>query len=242
MPRIDVVLTKEQLDANHKNNPTTIAVVLDIIFATSSITAALEIGVKKIYVANDLAQAEQISNGLDCPHEIAGESMAQAFDGYRSYEPLALSDPALANKSIVYATTNGTVALGKTKNFYKTYTASLRNAASVAKHVLSDLTDDKNILLICSGSNGRFSLEDFYGAGCLVANIIKKADFDLVLSDTANAANLLFANTDPYQVLSASRLGEYFTQLGKQNNLEFISQINVSEVVGVMRNGVVVGF
>ena len=236
MQQIDVVLTKEKLNSSHPNNPNTIAVVFDIIFATSSITAALEAGVNKIYVANNLAEAETIGKSLGSDYEIAGEKMAQVFSGYRSYEPLALNDSSLATKSLVYATTNGTVALRKSANFLRTYAASLRNSAAVVNDLLQHIADDKDILLICAGSHGHFSLEDFYGAGCLINNIKNLSPKKFKLSDAAKAAALVFNSSGSYEMLQDTNLGQHFTRIGKGQNLLFASQINTSDVVGVLQD------
>src|SRR5699024_7215900 len=111
--------------------------VLDIIFATSSITAALEAGASKVLPALGLDEAREIGERL-APDSwmLAGENNAEAFAGYRSYEPLALATPDMAGTQLIYATTNGTVALRQADFFERVYAASLRNASAVVRHLL----------------------------------------------------------------------------------------------------------
>ncbi|WP_028357101.1 2-phosphosulfolactate phosphatase [Brackiella oedipodis] len=234
MRRIEVVLRKE--DLKQHNHQSSIAIVLDIIFATSSITSALEAGVNKVYTALSLDDAIQL--GQQMPHDnwvIAGEQMAQAFEGYMSYEPLTLNQPQMAGKDLIYATTNGTVALRYAATFAATYAASLRNANAVIKHVLAHNPADQDIVLICSGSHGHFSLEDFYGAGCMVACLLAQggaANFNC--SDAAWAAYFCYANAKAYDVISQGRLAHLMQSRGMSDNLDFICQQDATQLVGVL--------
>lgn len=235
MRKVHLVLTKESLRPEHHSDAS--AIVLDIIFATSSITAALEAGVQRIYPALNLKEAEAIGSRLTSGNWIlAGEANAEPFAGYRSYDPLALSGPDMAGKDLIYATTNGTVALRRAAFFKKTYAASLRNGLAVVRHVLDHSTSE-DIVLICSGSAGHFSLEDFYGGGYLVQCLRQCSPTGLIYSDSAQAAEMAFQNTQPSSVLIQSRLAQRMLQRGMGSSLDYISQIGCSAVIPLYENG-----
>lgn len=240
MNTVNVVLTKEALDPQRGDGE--IAVVLDVIFATSSISAALQAGARRVVPAMDLDDAEQLA-GKCHPGSwvLAGERDANPFSGYRSYHPLALSTPDINGLDLIYATTNGTVALRRCHAFAAVYTACLRNASAVARHLLAHRTPEQNIVIVCSGSRGRFSLEDFYGAGYFVACLQRLAPAgSLRFSDTAVAASLAFRDSDPYQVMCDSRLGQVMLSRNMQDDLRYISRLDCIDQVSVYRDGAVV--
>lgn len=239
MRKVHLVLTKEGLRRDLRSSAS--AIVLDIIFATSSITAALESGARRVFAALDLEDARQISTGL-VPDSwiLAGEKNAESFEGYCSYEPLALATRNMAGKDLIYATTNGTVALRRADFFKHVYAASLRNGPAVVRHALANSDDTSDIVIVCSGSKGRFSLEDFYGAGYIVRCLREISKQNLQYGDAAMAAELAFQHTSPYDVLAGARLGQLMLERGLEENIQYISRLDCSDVVGRYHEGCVV--
>src|SRR5699024_9640061 len=131
---------------------------------------------RKVHAALDLDEAKAISNRLDAGSWIlAGEYNAEPFAGYYSYEPLALAGPDVTGKQLIYATTNGTVALRRADFFTRVYAACLRNGSAVVRHLLAHSHNRGDIIIVCAGSRGHFSLEDFYGAGRIVQCLREQA-------------------------------------------------------------------
>lgn len=236
MRNVQVILVKESVQSSPPVEAC--AIVLDIIFATSSMTAAFEAGVSRIYPALDFDEATRVAQTLPADGWLlAGEHYAQAFEGFVSFEPLALAQPQVKGKDLVYATTNGTVALRRSQHFRKVYAASLRNGPAVARHFLAETAGRGDIVIVCSGTLGRFSLEDFYGAGYLVQCLRAFADEPLAFDDVALAAELAFAQSKPLEVLRHCRLGRMMTERGMADSLAHASQLDASAVVAVYEGG-----
>lgn len=239
MPTVYVVPTKDALRTDSR--PEASAIVLDIIFATSSMVAALENGVSRVVPALDLAEAEQLGKSYAAGSwALAGEKYAESFPGYHSYDPLALMGPELSGKTLVYTTTNGTVALRRAHFFTDVYIASLRNGLAVVRHLLARRQPTADIIILCSGSRGHFSLEDFYGAGHIVHCLRQTVGDALHYSDAALAAELAFDGTDPQAILKASRVGRMMCERGLAPSVDYASQIDTSGLVALYRDGVVV--
>lgn len=103
--KIHVLLKKEELDAQRLPGKT--VVVLDILFATSSIVAALAHGAAEVIPALDgaAAQAEAARHAAGrCV--LAGELNADTLPGFAHPTPLALLAQDLAGKTLIYSTTN----------------------------------------------------------------------------------------------------------------------------------------
>jgi 2-phosphosulfolactate phosphatase len=164
--RIHVLGKKEDLDAVRVTGK--VAIVLDVLFATSTIVTAMAHGAAEVTPAPDEAAARAHAQGLPPgSFVLAGELYAETLPGFAPPTPLALVDHGVAGKHVVYSTTNGTVALRGAAGAEAVYAAALLNGRAVIDRVLAR-HPDRTILIVCSGSMGNFNLEDYYGAGYLV--------------------------------------------------------------------------
>ncbi|HEY7723965.1 MAG TPA: 2-phosphosulfolactate phosphatase, partial [Anaeromyxobacteraceae bacterium] len=107
-PRLHVLLTKEELDGERL--PGKVVVVVDVLFATTSIAAALAHGAAEVVPALDAASARaEAASRPPGSWLLAGERDAVTLPGFADPTPLALLRLDLAGRALVYATTNGTV-------------------------------------------------------------------------------------------------------------------------------------
>lgn len=229
-----MLLKKEELDGQRL--PGKVVVVLDVLFATSSIATALACGAAEVVPALDgpaaLAEARRRPAGS---YLLSGELDAETLPGFAHPTPLALRAQDLARKSLIYSTTNGTVALKKSGAAAHVYAASLLNGEAVADHVARSHPGE-TVLLVCSGSKDAFNLEDFYGAGYLVSLLSRgRADGDL--SDSALAARLLHDRGDALECLRSSRIGRMMLQRGLEEEVGFAARKGELRVVPKLQGG-----
>lgn len=229
-----MLLKKEELDGQRL--PGKVVVVLDVLFATSSIATALACGAAEVVPALDgqaaLAEARRRPAGS---YLLSGELDAETLPGFAHPTPLALRAQDLARKSLIYSTTNGTVALRKSGEAAHVYAASLLNGEAVADHVARSHPGE-TVLLVCSGSKDAFNLEDFYGAGYLVSLLSRgRADGDL--SDSALAARLLHDRGDALECLRSSRIGRMMLQRGLEEEVGFAARKGELRVVPKLQGG-----
>lgn len=234
---INLLLTKEE-QVNNASESAEIVVVLDILLATSTIVECLAAGAKAIYpvasIADALKKYKKLINDQIKESDIflAGEINAIPINGFINPTPLTLRK-VIKEKKLILLTTNGTVAIQQAKNAKDIYISSLLNGEYVATHLVSN-TGNKNIDLVCSGSNGFFSLEDFYGAGQLIHYIEKQNNNEeLTFSDSALAAKLFYeSNLNKSQkILAQSNVGKLLFNLGLEDDLELVSQENKHQLV-----------
>lgn len=233
--RLDVVLTKEEISAI-ENPGRKVAVVLDVIFATTTIVTALQAGARAVLPVLDLAAAQALAQGREPgSYLLSGELNAQAFPGSWPYQPTAMADPQLRGRDLILATTNGTVALCHAMAFAQVYVAALRNGAAVAAHLLAQHAG-QDIVLVCAGSRGRFSMEDFYGAGHIAHHLCEHGDPSrFVLGDAALAARSAFAGSAPEAALMASRLGRIMSGRGLAADVCHAAELDACHLVPVYR-------
>jgi 2-phosphosulfolactate phosphatase len=232
MPSLQVLLKKEDLQPAHLDNR--IVIVLDILFATSTMVHALAAGVDGIWPALDTDDANVVAAGIgDCIK--SGEYLAEHLPGFSPAMPLLLGREPLRGKKLVYCTTNGTVALRASTAASFAYVGCLLNGAALVAHVRR-AHPDSSVLIVCSGSIGMFNLEDFYGAGHFVEHFAAHDGYQL--NDGARGAKLLRRAYDPRTVLSSSRVGLMMRDKGLSSEVEYCAQLDILDVVGRLDDGV----
>lgn len=226
--KIHVLLKKEELDAQRLPGKT--VVVLDILFATSSIVAAMAHGAAEVIPKLDgaAAQAEAARHPAGtCV--LSGELNADTLPGFVHPTPLALLAENLEGKSLIYSTTNGTVAVNKSREADHVYAAALLNGEAVVKHIAQH-HGDETVLIVCSGSADNFNLEDFYGAGYL-ASLFARQGQEHEFTDAALAAMLLHEKCEAGECLRRARVGRMMLERRLDREVDFAAQKNLYTVV-----------
>ncbi|MGZ6123472.1 MAG: 2-phosphosulfolactate phosphatase [Myxococcales bacterium] len=234
MARIHVLLKKEELDSQRL--PGKVVIVLDVLFATSSIVAALAHGAAEVVPALN-GDAARVAAGKREPgsYVLSGELNAMTLAGFSHPTPMALLEENLAGKTLIYSTTNGTVAVGKARKADRVYAAALLNGEAMVAHVERAHAGD-TVLIVCSGSADNFNLEDFYGAGYLVSLFARRAGAH-EFTDAAMAARLLHDHCEAMECLSASRVGRMMLSRGLEHEVKFAAQKSLFPVVARLEDG-----
>jgi len=228
MKFIDTYITADSLKGVNLNG--TIAVVIDIFRASTTITTLLKNRIQYIIpvlaVENAYTYRKQDKNIL-----LMGERKGikpKGFDYGNS--PYNLSKINFEGSVAVLTTTNGTKALYNAMSADSIFIASLRNIKSLAR-VISE--KDKSVVIVCSGTNSNFSIEDFYAAGILVKYLFKysgKNSFSL--TDIAYLS-FFIAKTDMNTVINerTCRHYKFLKELGYIKDIEYSLKLGVSNII-----------
>jgi len=214
-----------------------VVIVLDVLFATSTMIAALANGAREVIPTLNEAQARERAKALrDGSFVLSGELFAETIPGFLSPAPMALMTHDLRDRTLIYATTNGTVALMESAVADHVYAGALLNAAALVRHVLSAHQDD-TILIVCSGSMGNPNLEDTYGAGYFVDLIAGALGDGCDLSDAAWAARAVYRSEPAESALLRSRVGQMMQDRGLTHEVTFVARLSVMDVVPKLVDG-----
>ena len=228
--KVHVLTKKEELDSVRV--PGKVVVVLDILFATSTMVTALAHGAKEIVpVADESAARACAADFPGCV--LAGELYAETLPGFAHPAPLALVAHGVQDKSVVYSTTNGTVAMTQAAGAARVYCGALLNARALVEHILAR-HERETILIVCSGSGNNFNFEDFYGAGYFVECLREHVR---VFSDAAKAALALFRQARAPDALLDCRVGRMMAARGLAHEVEFASRLDALPVVAALDDG-----
>ncbi|MGD6841674.1 2-phosphosulfolactate phosphatase [Bacillus infantis] len=240
MGKIHLLLKKEEINEQKLREGSKIAVVLDILLATTSIISALKDGAANVIPAESCEKAKaRFDSGDSGGMLLAGESNARPVTGFVYPSPKILRGQ-VSGKTLIIATANGTVALAKAEAAKKVYASSLLNNFAVAE-AISEEDGDPTIVIICAGNSGEFSLEDFYGAGHLIDCLQKAGRESYVLTDAALAALLFFQTKrdDAEEVLGNSYVGGLLARHGLSDDLSFAAGLDSIHIVPVYKNGLI---
>lgn len=209
--------------------PADVAVVIDALRATSTITQALAGGYERVLCCDCLAAAE----GLRSPDRVvAGERGCLPPAGFDlGNSPGAFEVPRA--KEVALATTNGCPAIvTSAESADEVVLASMLNLTAV----VAALPTDADILIVCAGTAGQPALEDTYVAGRIAA---------LVDGEQSDAAEIAKAVTrgfdDPYAALAASVNAEKLREVGLTDDIlrcASESQLDVVPRVVAVEDGV----
>jgi 2-phosphosulfolactate phosphatase len=233
--KLHVLTRKEELDSVRVQGK--VVVVIDVLFATTTMVAALAHGAREVIPVLDeaAARAEDERRGRgSCV--LAGELYAETLPGFVHPAPLALIAHGVRDRAVVYSTTNGTVAMALAAAARRVYCGALLNARRLAEHILVEHAGD-TVLLVCSGSGANFNFEDFYGAGCFVERFAETLGPAADLSDAARAALTVYRHSPLPQALLECRLGRMMSGRGLRHEVEFACRTDAFPVVPALEEG-----
>ena len=233
--KVHVLYRKEDLD--HEKLEGKVAIVLDVLFATSTIITAMANGVSVVIPTLDEAGARAEAQKHPAgSYVLAGELYAETLPGFASPTPLALLEQEIAGRTLIYSTTNGTVALRQSSRADHVYAGALLNGEAVVNRVL-DKHPGKTILIVCSGSMGMVNLEDLYGAGYFVDLLSRVLDENVDFSDAALAARSLYRSEDAADCLLRARVGRLMVERNLIPEVQFAARLSVFDAVPVLEGG-----
>jgi len=167
---------------------------------------------------------------------LAGELYAETLPGFAHPAPLSLLEHGVGGKTVVYSTTNGTVAMTQCAGAARVYCGALLNAGAIVERVLA-AHPRETVLIVCSGSGNNFNFEDFYGAGCFVERFAERLGSAGDLSDAAKAARTVFRNARAPQALLDCRVGRMMAAKGLGREVEFACRVDALPVVPILEDG-----
>jgi 2-phosphosulfolactate phosphatase len=240
---INVQFTPIELPHSAENGES-IAIVIDVLRASTTICVALSSGATSILPATSVEEASATYLRLrPTVRYLGGERKGikqLGFDAGNS--PLEYLPEHVSGKTISFTTSNGTAALKLAAKASKIYIGSFLNLRAavnyISEHHFSASTD---FTIMCAGSNGKFSYEDAACAGGFVQLLSKKFP-NANISDTAAAAEVLFAKHKNNLVgfLQTTAHGKRLVELGFADDIECAADLNSLNVVPVINGKAIV--
>ena len=225
-------MTRQEIEP--EKLPDATVVVVDVFLATTTLLTILENDARNVYPVASLEEAEEVGGGLDRMRLLrGGEQDAEKIEGYDlGPYPEEYAPGVVADKDVVFVTTNGTRAISVAADARELLLGCLRNAPAVARYLEASGTG--SVYVVCAGSAGRFVIEDFLGAATILSCLNEQGYLDdWRLNDAAWMA-LDFAERyegRESEVLKESRAGRWLLENDLAETLEFTGDVGASELV-----------
>lgn len=212
-------------------------VVVDVLRASTVICTALANGATAVrpYAEIDTAKGAQTGDWQDAL--LCGERAGRKINGFDlGNSPAEYTTDRIGGRKLIFASTNGSVALASAPPDAEVLVGGLVNLSAVAKTIAAI---DRTTIIACSGKLGRFSLEDALGAGAIIAKLWESVPDLEPAGDGAQAAQIVWDQykSDPAMALWQSEHGKYLIEIGFGSDLSVCANVDSVPVVPRWQNG-----
>ncbi len=175
-----------------------VCIVIDVLRATSVIATLFERNCPCVYVAGTHEKAQSFARTRG--YVLCGESGGVKVPGFDyGNSPVEFDTQDFADRRVVLSTTNGTKAAVAVAAAKAVFFGAALNRQAVARKAYETAEESKrDIVIVCSGTNGQFTLEDAAVAGMYVEALnAQGTEWNMPeLSDDSIAARRLWS-TEP---------------------------------------------
>lgn len=231
--KLDVVFTPAGLTSAEVQGRTVF--VIDILRATSAMCAAVSHGAKAIIPVASTEEALRLAQTIGSGDLLlAGEKNCVRIPGFNlGNSPLEMTETAVRGRTLIVTTTNGTKALLACVGAAAVYPAAAVNLGLAADRAREALEGERDLLVVCAGRDGSFSLDDAYCAGRLVAAAVGSRKPRRWMNDAAIAALDLVRRygDDWLRPLTRSRAGQELIRLGFRDDVADAGRVDAYPVL-----------
>ncbi|MDR3704442.1 MAG: 2-phosphosulfolactate phosphatase [Paludibacteraceae bacterium] len=231
MKKIDVIITAGTVQASQAEG--NIAVVIDVLRASSVICTALQNEAKAVIPVETLEEAFEFRTE-NCL--LAGERKGFKPEGFNlGNSPFEYKPEIIAGKDIILSTTNGTQAIKNSRDATEIIVASFLNIDTVCNYLLSQPLD---VCIVCAGTENRFSLDDALCAGNIISILCAKSN-SVSLTDSAFSHKTLYESmgSNLQQALQDGCFHYgYLKNNGFASDVDFCLQKNIFNILPKLSN------
>ena len=226
---INLSLTAAQARKDLIEGSTT--VVIDVLRASSVIITALANGAIWVMPVAGVDAARRYKARY--PDSIlGGEREAIRLPGFdNGNSPFEYSSEKVSGKGVILTTTNGTLAIAQCKGAREVIIGSFINLSSVAEIITSS---ENPVHILCAGTKGELSLDDFLCAGAFISRISEKAE---IRSDDLGLLAKTYWENMPGGIHDALKTSKHYNTLldrGFEKDLEYCLGLDTHDVVPML--------
>ncbi len=233
---IELYLTAALLTESNIENKT--VVVVDVLRSSTSICAALMAGAKGVIPTDGPGEAGEMRSKLGSDTTVlAGERNGVRIDSFDlGNSPSEFTGESVGGKFVIMTTTNGTGIFKKTAKAELVLSGSLVNATKVVEKIVQS---DNDLVIICSGQQGNFSIEDTMCGGLLIDRLSSRYQRPQKMNDAANIAWQLYRNNSGNltETIEKGEHGQYLSSIGFNKDIGMATAIDSMPVRPVLRDG-----
>lgn len=211
-----------------------IAVVIDVLRATTTIVHALAAGCTAVRPCAEVDEARALAGGMRAGKVIlGGERGGVAPPGFDlGNSPRDYTPKVCRGTTLVLTTTNGTRALLRATEAERVLVAAFVNFSAICEQLRQDA---RPVHIVCAGTDGDVTLEDTLLAGALVNDLVDATE--VRLNDAARLAWDCFETHGRVLAgaLEVSRGGANLKELGYDEDIRAAARVDQFVLVPELR-------
>jgi 2-phosphosulfolactate phosphatase len=210
-----------------------VAVVIDVLRATTVIVQALAVGCRAVIPCSEIDEAKRSAAGHGGRVLMGGERLGKQIRGFDlGNSPGEYTAKLCKNATVVLTTTNGTRALLRAAEADRVLVGAFVNFSAVCEQLR---TDARPVHVVCSGTDGAVSLEDTLLAGAFVDFLSESGE--VTLNDAARLAWDGFENHGRCLLgaLEIGAGGQRLRSLGYNADIRAAAQVDRFAIVPELR-------
>lgn len=218
--------------------PGSVAVVIDLLRASTTITRALGAGAAAVVPCMEPADALRLRDaGTHGPCVLGGERGGVRIDGFDlGNSPAEYTPDAVRGRTLLFSTTNGTraVLLAQRGGADRILIGCLANRAALCGALAAD---GRPVRLICAGTGGKVGVDDCLCAGAVIDGLIAQlgpGGVDLADDQAQLFHHAYTAVRGPAALLAALRAargGRNLLDIGLEADIADAARADISHVV-----------
>lgn len=213
-----------------------VVLVIDVLRASTTIAVGLASGARAIIPFESAEEAIARSKSFERRDvRLAGERRMRTIPGFDlGNSPREFTRDAVAGKTVLFTTSNGTAALTSIKEARDVIVGSYVNFAATCAFLRAAARAGTDIVIVCAGRDRQFALEDAVCAGRYVNGIVRSG-IEAQLGDGAVAACLLDTRygDNPMEMFQLSTHGRALADAGFGDDLAVCAAVDAYPVVPV---------
>lgn len=211
------------------------AVVIDVLRATTTVVTALASGAREVLPCLEIADARAKAAQTESPI-LGGERGGLRIEGFQlGNSPAEYDERTVRGRTVIFTTTNGTRAMMRCKLAKRVLIAGFVNLSAICR----ELTSEREIEIVCAGTDGHVTREDTLLAGAIVDELSRLNDLPLQTNDQADiaadawraAVGQMTGSSLLGQALRASRGGRNLIEIGHENDIDLAAEMDRFELV-----------
>jgi len=213
-----------------------IAIVIDVLRASTSIITALSNGCKGIVPISEVDEAKKLSQKFPSQSLLlGGERNEMPIPGFDlSNSPLDYTVDRVKSKRIIFTSTNGSRLFNYARQAKICSVGAFINVTPLCNYILKTGLD---LVILCAGNKGCFGMEDVVCGGMIIEKISKESSHPFHLNDGAVASRVLYGyySNNIYDMLFQSLHGKRLIEIGQEKDLEICASIDSITTIPILK-------
>lgn len=213
-------------------------VAIDVLRSSTSTCAALTAGAKGVIPVPGPGEAGELWTKIGGDMAVlAGERDNVKIENFNlGNSPTEFTPETVGGKFVIMTTTNGTAVYHDAVGAELVICCGLVNISKVAQKAA---TAGHDMVIVCSGQEGGFSIEDTICAGMLIHLLATEWKVDLSVNDAGSLALLLFRSnkTAMKKTIEQGEHGRRLAEVGFGGDVEIAAAVDSMPVLPVLQDG-----